>query len=101
METSEVKTTRPKKIEWNIHLFERAVKEAQVEKRGFIEVPQEYYDTLRMQLLGGLETESFYYGKPGVRVYPEGKREQIETEEAMDAETWTKLQYEKKKVKKK
>lgn len=90
METSKVVTKE--KPKWDINEFERAYKEAVFMKRGCLEVPSDFFDTLCLQYLNGTKADVFTYGKPGIKVFREGKMDQILDENDMEVDEWTKLQ---------
>lgn len=85
----------------DIHSFERAYKEAVFLKKDYLDVPSEFFDVLCKQYLDGVKADVFTYGKPGIKVYREGKREQIEEEGDLDVDDWTRLQAERNPNKKK
>jgi hypothetical protein len=79
-------------VKWDIHQFEKAYKEAVFQKESSIEVPAEFFDTLRAQYLAGEPADSFTYGKPGVRVFREGTKDAILDEGDLEVDEWTKIQ---------
>lgn len=80
MDTIEMKNKKSTAID-NIHDFNRAIESAQFDGSGSVEVTQKFFD----QWTGGKEAKPCRTtGHPGVFVFVEGRRKEVEREYSMD-----------------
>lgn len=64
--------------------FQSAIGNAQLDDLDYIEVEEKLFK----HLVKNSKTKYLTYGKPGIKVYKRGTREEIEAEESMSAEAY-------------
>ncbi len=83
METMSEPTEKKSKAIDNYQDFEAAMKHAQMEEIDELEVTKKFFDKFTK---GSVHGTNFTHGKPGVRIFIEGTRDEAIALESMDAE---------------